>query len=320
MKTTARRYDPSHDYDRVGAFLVRTYRTAGAPINWLQTRWEYMHYHSNINSVDSRAFGIWENDGEIVAVAHAEHDRGTAYFQTDPAHPDLNHEMLAHAEQHLYASTTRGRTLSVYVDDRDAALQAVAGAAGYQRRSSGEQMSRLALPSGTSAAPLPDGFRLKTLTTEDEMRRLHRLLYRGFGHGHEPTDHGVAARRFMQSAPNYDASLHIVAEAPDGDFASYCGTWHETHNHFAYIEPVATDPSYRRLGLAAAVVLEGVRRCASRGATVAYVGATLPVYLSLGFRQTFGSRAWSREWAADEQALPSTRSDTLRRGSGSPPC
>jgi len=43
-------------------------------------------------------------------------------------------------------------------------------------------------------------------------------------------------------------------------------------------------------------VLEGVRRCGELGAEIAYVGAAGPFYVSLGFRQVYGTSVWNREW------------------------
>ncbi len=297
MKTTARHYDHDTDYDRVGEFLVNSYSTAGDHINWLQPRWEYMHYHPNITKVDLSSFGVWEAEDEIVAIVHLEHYVGTAYFEIDRAHAYLKGEMLAHAEEHLCAPTSSGKALTIYVNDRDSAFQAIAEEAGYRKRSRSEEMSCLAIPSEFPAISLPDGFQLKSLAEDNDMYNMHRLLYRGFNHGDEPPDDGIAEREFMQSAPNYEMDLNIVVEAPGGGFASYCGTWYEPVNRIAYVEPVATDPDYRRMGLAGAAVLEGIRRCAARGATVAYVGAILPVYVSLGFRQIFNCSAWQREWS-----------------------
>lgn len=297
MKTTARHYDHDTDYDRVGEFLVKTYSTAGDHINWLQPRWEYMHYHPNITQVDRGSFGVWEAEDEIVALVHLEHYAGRAYFQIDRAHADLKAEMLAHAENHLCASTHGGRALTLYINDRDSTFQAIAREAGYRKRSRSEEMSSLAIPSRPSAVSLPDGFEFKSVAEDKDMQELHRLLYRGFNHGDEPPDDGIAAREFMQSAPNYETELNIVVEAPGGHFASYCGIWYEPVSRIAYVEPVATDPDYRRMGLAGAAVREGIRRCAARGATVAYVGAILPVYLSLGFRQIFKCSTWQREWS-----------------------
>jgi predicted N-acetyltransferase YhbS len=134
------------------------------------------------------------------------------------------------------------------------------------------------------------------LADENNLPKVHRVLWRGFDHGAEPPDEGLDERRFMQSAPNFDPGLNIVVEAPDGNFVSYCGMWYEPVNRIAYVEPVATDPDYRRMGLGRASVLEGVRRCGMRGATVAYVGTATPFYQSLGFRQVYQCSTWRREW------------------------
>ena len=82
--------------------------------------------------------------------------------------------------------------------------------------------------------------------------------------------------------------------APGGDFVSYCGMWYDRHNRFGYVEPVATDPDYRRRGLGRAAVLEGIRLCGVSGATVAYVGTDKPFYLSFGFRKLFTLNCWRR--------------------------
>jgi len=101
----------------------------------------------------------------------------------------------------------------------------------------------------------------------------------------------------MQSGPNYRKGLAIVAEAPTGDFVAYGGMWFDPVNRFGYVEPVATDPDYRRRGLVRACVLEGIRRCGELGATVAYVGTDKPFYLSFGFGKLFTLNCWLKELA-----------------------
>jgi predicted N-acetyltransferase YhbS len=100
----------------------------------------------------------------------------------------------------------------------------------------------------------------------------------------------------MQSAPSFRRELNVVVEAPNGDLVSYCGMWYEPVHAIAYVEPVATDPDYRRMGLGRAAVLEGVRRCGALGARTACVGSAMPFYLSLSFRQVFNRSAWQRAW------------------------
>ena len=107
-----------------------------------------------------------------------------------------------------------------------------------------------------------------------------------------PPAGGVRDRRQMQSSPYFRHDLTLAAVAPKGDFVSYCGMWYEPRNRIALVEPVATDPDYRRLGLGRTVVLEGVRRCAALGARVAFVGSDQDFYKSLGFRTAFVGEAW----------------------------
>ncbi len=68
--------------------------------------------------------------------------------------------------------------------------------------------------------------------------------------------------------------------------------FYEPAHHYAYVEPVATDPDYRRLGLGKAAVLEGIRRCGVSGAQVAYVGSDQEFYLALGFEVLYTSQCW----------------------------
>lgn len=276
---------------------MRTYRTTGDHINWLQPRWEYMHYHPQIGGADVNAIGIWEADGEIVAIVHPEHFMGTAYFEVDPAHAALKGDMLAYAEEHLSAATDSGKALRIFINDRDEEFQGLAAEMGYARSDRFEAMSHFLIPDPFPEISVPDGFLLKSLADDNCLPKLTRVTWRGFNHGDEPPEDEVEKRRFMHSAPNFREELNIVVEAPDGNFVSYCGMWYEPVHRIAYVEPVCTDPDYRRMGLASAAVLEGIRRCGELGATGAYVGAIKPLYLSIGFRQIFNCSAWRREWS-----------------------
>ncbi len=97
----------------------------------------------------------------------------------------------------------------------------------------------------------------------------------------------------MQSAPNYRKDLNIGAQAPNGDFAAYCGMWYLSAHRLGYVEPVATDPDYRRMGLGRAAVLEGIRRCGELDATVAVVGSSQAFYLSFGFAVVSNLYPWT---------------------------
>jgi predicted N-acetyltransferase YhbS len=297
MKTAVRQYDHASDYERVGQFLVRTYDPSGDHVNWLQPRWEYMHYHPLIRQVDLNSIGLWEVDGEIVGVVHPELSMGTAYFQIRADCSSLKSEMLAHAETHISVPKAGGKSLGVHINDRDAEFQALATEMGYRRAKDSEPMSHFVIPKPFPEISLPDGFRLIPLADDNDLAKLNRLIFRGFNNGNEPPDDGRDDRKFMQSAPNYRLDLNIVVVAPDGGFASYCGMWYEPVNRIAYVEPVCTVPEYRRMGLGTVAVREGIRRCGEQGATVAYVGTAMPFYKAVGFTQIYNRALWTREWA-----------------------
>ncbi len=303
MTVMKRTYDHARDFDRVGRFLTSTYYDPVTPqrghINWLMSRWEYMHYHPLIWGVDLSTIGTWESNGDIVAVAHPEHPGSPAYFEVHPAYESraLKSEMLAHAEEVIYGAggAPEGQKHEgIYLMDGDEEFRAIAEAAGYRPTDDFEPTTRVATELVPDSSPLPDGFRLQSLADDNDLKKMHRLLHRGFDNGDEPPEDGVAERTFMQSAPNFRKELNIVAVAPDGEWVSYCGMWYEPAHKVAYVEPVATDPDFRLRGLGKAAVTEGIRRCRALGAEVAYVGATFPIYLSIGFKLVYTARKWSR--------------------------
>ncbi|MGE5653347.1 MAG: GNAT family N-acetyltransferase, partial [Bacillota bacterium] len=134
---------------------------------------------------------------------------------------------------------------------------------------------------------MPEGFQLLSLSEEIDIHKVNRCLWRGFNHPGEPGG-DLSGPRLRQSAPHFDQSLNIVVKAPNGDYAAYSGIWYDPKIRVAYVEPVATDPDYRRMGLGKAAVLECIRRCAERGATIANVGSGLPFYQAIGF-----GKAWA---------------------------
>ena len=286
-----------NDFEPIGQFLVRTFRTGEGHRNWLQPRWEYMHYHAALDRSTLGRIGVWEDGGEIVGVAHHEHRLGVAYFDVAPGYSHLKRDMLVYAQAHLAREEEGQHTLEAFIDGTDAGFGAIARATGFvQDRQRGEPMSVLNLDESLPAIRLPEGFRLKSLQEENDLEKVHRVLHRGFDHPGEPPQDELAGRRLMQSAPRFRRDLTIVAQAPNGAFVSYCGLWYEQSNRVAYVEPVATDPDFRRMGLGTAVVLEGVRRCRALGATVAYVGSGAAFYRSMGFRNTYTQYVWSKQW------------------------
>ena len=294
MSITSRPYNRARDYERINQFLIDTYTVPQG--NWLGPRWEYMHFHPILDTSSMHKIGVWEENVQIVGVVNYEGDIGHAFFQLHPEHPELKGEMLDYALKNLTRRVGDRRRLVAWINDFDAEMAALAEARGFRRDAqNSDAQSTMPIPKPFPKVALPDGFHLQSLADENDILKVHRVLHRGFSNSGEPPLEGSGGpdcRRLMQSAPNFRKDLNIVVVAKDGNYVSYGGIWYEPLNKVAYVEPVATDPEYRMMGLGKAVVMEGVRRCGELGATLAYVGSGQTFYKTLGFEARFQRVPW----------------------------
>lgn len=299
MTVSVRPYAGWDDYRRVSDFLLAHYQPENRDGNWLEPIWEYMHGHPSLEVEALPRIGLWEVESQLVAVANFESRLGEAFFQFHPAYRHLQPALLAYAEQNLAAPPQAGSRpwLRVYVSDDDEAGLSLVRAGGYARAPEHDRpLYRLAVPDPFPPPSLPAGFRLLSLADECDWAKVHRVLWRGFNHPGEPpagTDE-LESRRRMFDTPTARRDLKIAVAAPNGDFVAFCGMFWVPAHRYAYVEPVATDPDYRRLGLGRAAVLEGVRRCGALGATVAYVGSDQAFYQALGFTKVYVSQCWQK--------------------------
>ena len=294
MSVTVRNYDHETDYTRVGRFLTDTYQSGRHHDNWFLSRWEYMHFHPMLDTAALPRIGIWEEDDNIVGVANYEDKPGTAYFQVHPDYGFLKPEMLTYAAENLNSSKDDGsRYIAAFINDFDSEFTAAAEKQGFKRSTGpSECMSEFPIPEKLPEISLPDGYEIISLADRDDLHQTNRLIYRGFNHPGEPPESGLEERRLMQSAPNFDKNLNIIVRTTNGDYCSYAGIWYEPEIRIAYVEPVCTDPDYRRIGLGTAAVLESIRRCGELGATVAFVGSEMPFYLAMGFKKLYNINRW----------------------------
>lgn len=298
---TFRYYDPQFDYELVSRFLVSSFRHRADGIydNWLQPRWEYMHYHPMFNARETHRIGLWELQGSLIAVANYELDYGEVFFQTHPNFCALKSEMLLYAEDSLRrADGDTHATLVAWINDWDTDFETQAAGLGYVKHDEHPEFHDVYMfPQDLElhVPELPSGYQLQSFAEANDIRKYHRVMWRGFDNGPEPS-RDFTFRRRMQSAPNFEPALNIVAVAPDGNYAAYSGIWFDHVNRVAYVEPVATDPDHRRRGLGKAVVLECIRRVKARGCGPIYVESGLPFYRDIGFRRVFGRYPWKREF------------------------
>ena len=224
---------------------------------------------------------------------------GEAFFQFHPAYRHLRVEMVDYAEENFWGRRKKdgSKYLCAFVNDNDTEFQALVKARGYEKKAEyNRPLAKFAIPNPFPKIELPDGFRLTSLAEGCDWAKVHRVLWRGFGNEGDPpmTNDDLEDRRKMFETPKPRRDLKIAVQASDGNFVAFCGMFYELTNRYAYVEPVATDPDYRRLGLGKAAVLEGIRRCGELGAKVAYVGSNLNFYLSIDFEVIHTDECWEK--------------------------
>lgn len=135
----------------------------------------------------------------------------------------------------------------------------------------------------------PTAFRVRAVSDDDgvHMRaEAQRKVWQPWSVGNV-TDEDYA--RFME-LPGYERDLDIVAMAPSGEVAAYVNGWIDPVNKIGDCGPVGALPSFRRLGLTRAVLLEGLHRMVAHGMNRVCVSTTegneaaQALYSSLGFR------------------------------------
>lgn len=288
-------YNREKDYQRVGEFLNETYQHGKKFVNWLQPRWEYMHFHPFVWEIDLGKIGIFEEDGVIVGVVNMESNERTAFFQVRPGYEFIKPLMFEYAEKHYQGiSQSTGRLIrTLYIHEDDETLSTLARSNGYEHwRDFDETNSLYPLDNPVPQVTLPEGFKLQSLAEENDLHKMNEVLWAGFNHEGPAPEEEIKGRRFMQEAPNFNTDLTIVACSSDGQFVSYCGMWVVPEKKFSYVEPVATHPDFRRMGLGKAAVLESLRRAKALGAEVAWVGSEIEFYKALGFEPMFRFKTW----------------------------
>lgn len=280
------------DFHRVHDFLVRINRPVVTTENFLWGRWQWMLSHSHLQTQYLGRIGTWEDDGSMVGLATYETGLGDAWFCVAPGYSHLKAEMLAYAEEHL----SKDGKLRAMINDSDAEFQSIAARRGYRPTQEKECTAVIPIDEVDLAYALPEGFRIVSLADAFDMKKYHRVMWRGFNHGEDvpETPEHLRSRAVEVSGPHVNLDLKVAVQAPGGEFVSYCGMWYLPGTGHALVEPVATAPAYRMKGLGKAAVLEGVRRCGKLGAKTAYVGSSQQFYYNIGFRPCSTERLWER--------------------------
>lgn len=279
----------TEDYFKVREFLVKLgYK------EFTYTRWDWMTTHGYLDKSAVGKIGLWEDEGELVGIATFDCSLGDSFCLTLDNYLYLKKEMLLYAKEHLKAPDKFG----VMISDEDEAFQRIAAKLGFVGTESKESDAVFWVEETSLSYELPEGFTITSMKETYDMFRYGQVLWRGFDHELNGEGDFIFTsedeKEFEASMKrvHVDLNLKIVVVAPNGDFASYCGMWYDSEAGFAVIEPVVTDPAYRKMGLGKAAVLEGIKRVAALGAKKVLVGSSQQFYYNIGMRPYKTTTKW----------------------------
>ena len=227
---------------------------------------------------------VRRNDGSVTQVTGA-----SLSYQIHPDHTGLIDEVIA-----WYEEVAPGLERTVVPTNAEEYALTRWAAHGYQpdAEALGEngdwtQLNERDLAE-VQTPVLPEGFRFRTA---DEVEP--QAVVQAHVDAWQPSSYSVPNYQSVRETAAYRGDLHLLVEAPDGTMAASTIMWFDPANKSIEFEPVGTHPDYRRLGLARAMMLHGMRQAVAAGATHATVvclGApghptARALYYGLGFRE-----------------------------------
>lgn len=282
MKTKFKNYHPS-DYESVCAFLIELSKNSRSKVNWNWARWEWMVFHPEFDHNTIEKIGLWFYEDELVGMTTYDHYFGEAFYGVKEGFEELEREVVEYAIRHF--ENENGLGIAVNIEDHHGIDLLLSY--GFEKNDNFENILENQFVANSFEYERPKEIQIKSLDINHDLEKHHQVLWQGFeNEGEIPLDEKtMAQQKNMLLAPHLDTYTHLVAVNEKGEYVAYCGCWYNPQTDYAYVEPVCTIPSYRKQGLAKALILEALERCSFAGAQKAYVISDSDFYKNIGFSQ-----------------------------------
>ena len=270
MAVTMRTFTWKKDFELVRAFLIHTYHLTHSFQNWIPSMFENIKFGPcgpEYQEVEDDYIRIWENADspgnssvpKMVAVTFLK-PGGDCWIQIHPDYRCLERELvlwLENQRRDLKTNKLPELELRFYVDETDGKRRALLTELGYSNSGLYAHNRIRAVDTPIPEYQLPDGFAIRSVDVEDDFVPYKAVLTAVFAHCNHMTRRTA---RIYSRASFYNKDLDLVAVDRHGDFAAFCTVRMDPVSRMAELEPVGTHPKYRQLGLARAVICEGLHR------------------------------------------------------------
>ncbi|MHA2364656.1 MAG: GNAT family N-acetyltransferase [Candidatus Hodarchaeales archaeon] len=303
MQIISREYNHSNDFKSVCQFLFNTYKETKSLHNWFPDRFE------NINLEElSSDIHLWEEINEtkkstknkIVAIANPE----SSFIYFIQLHPDYNvleKEIIQWIETYCSEKKKdpdKNQKLYIVTVEGNLTRESILTELSFEK---GQKYGYLRFRDINLPVPefsFPEGFEIRSVKGPSEYDLLAQGVRLIFGHGDWFTGEII---EWITKRSFYQQDLDLVAVAPNGTIASFCTIRIDPISRIAQLEPLATHPDYRKLGLAKVLLYEGIKRLKKYNPLLLYIGgaADTPganrLYDSVGFTKKLALYYWFKE-------------------------
>ncbi len=299
-----RNYDHNTDFERIRKFLIDNYEIS-YPLLWTFERWNYaFHFVRHIFdfSLDewSNRIGIWENsDGEIVSVVNSEATgRGEAFFQINRAYLDELpfEEMFEFAEKNLLCKDKESFMLKFRILEGLDKVEEIAKKRNYSKVPDAYEItSSLSLEQDLICPEISPEFITRSMADDNDLEKRTKVFAKAFGNYGTKDEVKAPLYVELQKSSDYRKELDVYVIDSQGEYVSFCLIWFDEKNKLGILEPVGTDPDFRRKGLGKAAVYEAIKRVKEIGAEKILVGDGQQFYRSIGFSESHRNAIWMKK-------------------------
>ena len=192
--------------------------------------------------------------------------------------------------------------LYLHIGEYDVQFKKILEQKGFHQTPHKEVFSMIEIPHLMEVS-LPSGFSIVDGSGfTDYMKGFAHGKAFGYYKGEEPDDDdSMLAFRALRNAPDYDQTLDLVVLDESGNIACFAKLLYNDKKQHGILEPLITLPQYRKLGLARAIIHEGMNRLLQRGAKKLFDGSNQEAYLKIGFKEVYHDEIWYKEEKIEEK-------------------
>ncbi|MGE4571303.1 MAG: GNAT family N-acetyltransferase [Candidatus Izemoplasmatales bacterium] len=235
-----------------------------------------------------------EGKNQIVGLAIFDIEPDLVFIRTKEDYKYLNQEII----DYVLNTYDAYEFIKIMIQDDDESLKKVVAKRGFLPTDHKEFTSVFYPVESDYSYEIPQGFKMISLKEAPNIYQYYKLFWRGFNHelnGECSYKHSSETEEDGKNEifrENNNLEHKMIIQNSEGEHVAFCGLWYDPKCDFALVEPLATDPDYRKLGLAKACMFEAIKRVHKAGAQRIMVATNKQFYLNRGFMPYRTQTVW----------------------------